>query len=74
MFRNRCGSAATTTTANRQALLSIVSAASLLMEDDFMGPGSNVAMSRKNPGVTIAEERSADTTLSSYSAAVSSGA
>lgn len=36
--------------------------------DDFMGPGSNVAMSMKNPGVTIAEERTADSTLDSYAA------
>ncbi|KAL7543326.1 hypothetical protein ACHAXR_012678 [Thalassiosira sp. AJA248-18] len=36
--------------------------------DDFMGPGSNAAMSMKNPGVTIAEERNADATLASYSA------
>jgi len=38
------------------------------MMDDFMGPGSSTAMSQKNPGVTIAEERSADATLASYSA------
>jgi len=43
-------------------------AAASLAGDDFMGPGSSAAMSQKNPGVTIAEERSADATLASYSA------
>jgi len=38
------------------------------MADDYMGPGSNTQMSMKNPGVSIAEERSADAVLSSYSA------
>lgn len=36
--------------------------------DDFTGPGSSEAMSMKNPGVTVAEERSADATLASYAA------
>ena len=35
--------------------------------DDFTGPGSNAAASMKNPGVTIADERSAMSTLDSYS-------
>mmetsp|Transcript_6663 Transcript_6663/g.15109 ORF Transcript_6663/g.15109 Transcript_6663/m.15109 type:complete len:799 (+) Transcript_6663:59-2455(+) len=34
--------------------------------DDFMGPGSNTAMSMKNPGVPISEERNAYATLASY--------
>jgi hypothetical protein len=34
--------------------------------DDFIGPGSNTAMSSKNPGLTIAEVRSAEATLAAY--------
>ena len=34
--------------------------------DDFIGPGSNTAMSTKNPGLTIAEVRSAEAALAAY--------
>jgi xanthine phosphoribosyltransferase len=37
-------------------------------EDDYLGPGSSNAMSMKNPGVTVAEERTAEATLASYAA------
>lgn len=37
-------------------------------EDDYVGPGSSNAMSMKNPGVTVAEERNAEATLASYAA------
>lgn len=37
-------------------------------EDDYVGPGSSNAMSMKNPGVTVAEERTAEATLASYAA------
>ena len=36
------------------------------LDDDYLGPGSANAMSMKNPGVTISEERSAEATLASY--------
>lgn len=36
------------------------------LDDDYLGPGSSNAMSMKNPGVTISEERSAEATLASY--------
>lgn len=36
--------------------------------DNFIGPGSNTAMSTKNPGLTIAEVRSAEAVLAAYSA------
>lgn len=43
-------------------------AAASLAGDDFLGPGSGAALSQRNPGATVAEERSADATLASYSA------
>lgn len=45
----------------------IASQASASGMDDFTGPGSNAAMSMKNPGATISEERNAEATLASYS-------
>lgn len=38
------------------------------IEDDYLGPGSSNAMSMKNPGVTVSEERTAEATLASYAA------
>ena len=37
-----------------------------VIEDDYLGPGSSNAMSMKNPGVTVSEERTAEATLASY--------
>ena len=48
--------------------LSSTIASQAAFEDDYMGPGSNNAMSLKNPGVSIAEERDANSILASYSA------
>ena len=41
---------------------------SLMMETDFLGSNSQNSMSMKNPGITIAEERTAEATLASYAA------
>ncbi|KAL3791078.1 hypothetical protein HJC23_012063 [Cyclotella cryptica] len=50
---------------------STIASQSNLSDDFFMGGGSSLnssAMSTKNPGVTVAEERSAEATLAAYAA------
>ena len=42
-------------------------AGSASLDGDYLGPGSNTVMSLKNPGLSIAEERSADAVLARYS-------
>ena len=61
----------TTTTATTSVSSTIVAQASSMgggfgYTDDFIGPGSNTAMSTKNPGLTIAEVRSAEAALAAY--------
>ena len=59
------------TNINEPSLASTIASQALAgsaSSDDYLGPGSNTAMSLKNPGLSIAEERSADAVLASYSA------
>lgn len=63
---------ATPTTSATSVSSTIVAQASSMgggfgFTDDFIGPGSNAAMSTKNPGLTIAEVRSAEAALAAYS-------